>query len=113
MGSQAEIAEAILERLLPIGPVRIRKMFGEYAVYLDDKMLAAIADNRLLVKRTDAGQSFLGPDAPLAAPYPGAKPHFLIDWEANSQEWLAELVLLTYEALPLPPAKKPKKKKNG
>ena len=55
MGSQAEVAEAILERLLPIGPVRIRKMFGKYAVYLDDKMLAAIADNRLLVKRTDAG----------------------------------------------------------
>lgn len=108
MATDAHIAEAILGRFLPVGNVRIRKMFGEYALYLNGKMIAAIADKQLLVKMTAAGQSFLGSDAPLGHPYPGAKPHFLIDWEAKSPQWLAELALVTYEALSTPPPKKKK-----
>lgn len=97
MATDAHIAEAILGRFLPVGNVRIRKMFGEYALYLNGKMIAAIADKQLLVKMTAAGH-----------PYPGAKPHFLIDWEAKSPQWLAELALVTYEALSTPPPKKKK-----
>lgn len=108
MATEASIAEAILTRFQSAGNVRIQKMFGEYALYLHDKVIAAIADNQLLVKITAPGQSFLGTDAPLGHPYPGAKSHFLIDWETKSPQWLAELALVTYEALPTPPPKKKK-----
>jgi DNA transformation protein len=36
------IAEELVGRLLPLGPVRMRAMFGGYGIYLDDVMFALI-----------------------------------------------------------------------
>lgn len=37
------------------GDIPFRKMFGEYAIYCDAKVLALVCDNQLLVKPTAAG----------------------------------------------------------
>lgn len=88
--------------------VTARKMFGEYGIYCEGKMVAIVADDQLFVKPTAAGQAFVG-DNPMASPYPGAKPCFLIDGEKwENQAWLSELIRLTTVELPLP---KPKMKK--
>jgi TfoX/Sxy family transcriptional regulator of competence genes len=53
-------------------------MFGEYALYADGKVVALICDNQLYVK-------ILPASAPLEklcdkdAPFPGAKPYYLIE----------------------------------
>ena len=54
-----------------------KKMFGEYAIYLNDKVVALVCDNRLFVKPTSAGREILGTPEE-NPPYPGAKPHFEI-----------------------------------
>lgn len=51
-----------------------RKMMGEYVLYLDQKVVAVIGDDRLWLKATPGGLAAL-PDCPRAAPFPGAK-----DW---------------------------------
>ncbi len=82
-------------------------MFGEYAVYCNDKVVALVCDNQLFVKQTRAGRAFIG-DVIEAPAYPGAKPSFLIEDQIDDKEWLSQLMILTEQELPMP---KPKNKK--
>ncbi len=47
-----------------------------------------------------------------AAPYPGAKPSFLIEEKLEDRDWLKKLITLTANELPEPKPKKKKLKKN-
>lgn len=89
--------------------IRSRKMFGEYALYCDERVVALICDDQVFVKITDSGKSFMGSNYQEGAPYPGAKPCILIggDIIENSQAF-CELIDLTAKSLP---AMKPKNSK--
>ena len=109
MATQQSTADYLAAQLSDAGAVRSRKMFGEYALYCDEKVVALICDDRLFVKPTDAGRSFAG-NPEEAPPYPGSKPFLLIEedrWEDRS--WMTELIHITAAALPPPKPKKPKK----
>jgi TfoX/Sxy family transcriptional regulator of competence genes len=88
--------------------VSARKMFGEFALYVDDKVVALVCDDTLFVKPTAPGKSLLG-STDDRSPYPGAKPHFCITEQLEDRELLRQLLLATADALPLPKAK-PKSK---
>jgi len=108
MSTQPSTVAFIVEQMAGAGAISARPMFGEYGVYCDGKLVALICDDQLFVKPTRAGRAFIGtPDE--APPYRGAKPSFLISAEGlEDADWLAELIRLSAEELPLP---KPKKKK--
>ena len=107
MASQQSIADYIVEQLAGSG-VTARKMFGEFGLFAEGKMVALVCDDQLYVKPTEAGRAFLGP-CPEGQPYPRAKPHFLIPGERwDDAEWLTKLILLTTAEVPVP-AKKPRK----
>nr|WP_302477339.1 TfoX/Sxy family protein [Sphingomonas sp. ID1715] len=90
--------------------VTAKKMFGEYGLYLDGKMVAMVCDDQLFVKRTAGGAAFTGP-VEEAPPYPQAKPHPLIDADRwDDADWLAELFRITAAELPAPKPKKVKAK---
>ena len=97
----------IVDQLENAGDITCRKMFGEYAIYCDGKVTALVCDNRLFVKPTKAGRSFIG-EVVEAPPYPGAKMSFLIEDGFEDRDWISDLVRITAEELPEP---KPKKKK--
>ncbi|MBL8995161.1 MAG: TfoX/Sxy family protein [Spirochaetia bacterium] len=79
-------------------------MFGEYAIYCNEKLVALICDNHLFVKPTEKGRAFL--KVPVEAPpYPGAKPSFLIQEKISDSAWLTKLIKITADELPLPKAK--------
>jgi TfoX/Sxy family transcriptional regulator of competence genes len=81
-------------------------MFGEYAIYCGEKIVALFCDNQLFVKPTEAGKKFIG-KVTESSPYPGAKPYFLIGGEkCDDGDWLTELIRLSAAELP-PPKKKP------
>jgi len=84
-----------------------RKMFGEYALYLEGKVVAFACDNSLFLKPTEAGRALLKRE-PDALPYPQAKPHFRIDDALDDPPLLRRLLQATAEQLPLP---KPKRQK--
>jgi DNA transformation protein len=52
--------EFLLDQLSGLPRVRARKMFGEYALYCDDKVVALVCDNQLFVKMTPGGKKLLG-----------------------------------------------------
>jgi TfoX/Sxy family transcriptional regulator of competence genes len=83
-----------------LGPeLSYRKMFGEYAVYLEGKVVALICDDQLFVKPTAAGRSLLR-EVSEAPPYPGAKPHLLMVDELETPELLRRVLIATVGALP-------------
>ncbi|TNF09582.1 MAG: competence protein TfoX [Bacillota bacterium] len=96
----------IEDQLKHIHHIRFKKMFGEYGVFVLEKMVGILADDQLFIKCTDKGLK-MTPDPVLASPYPGSKPYLLIE---NTEDipYLEALISLTYEELPIP---KPKKKK--
>lgn len=108
MASSEDFAQYIVEQLQGVGEISIRRMFGEYCLYVDGKVLGLICDDKLFVKPTKAGKSFIGDDLVEAPAFPGAKPSFLIEEQLEQREWLRELVRVSYDELKFP---KPKKKK--
>ncbi len=107
MASDVEYVQHVCDQLRGVGGVSYRKMFGEYAVYVGAKVVALVCDNQLFVKPTEAGRDILG--APTeGAPYPGARPHFMVDEHLDDSDLLSALFRATEAALPPP---KPKKRK--
>jgi len=107
MASDIKFVEFIVDQIGNTGSIRYRKMFGEYAIYCNEKVVALVCDDQLFVKPTKAGRSFIGSVVEAPA-YSGAKPSFLIEDQLEDREWLSELIAITEEELPEP---KPKKKK--
>jgi TfoX/Sxy family transcriptional regulator of competence genes len=107
MASEQKFVDFVCDQMRKAGQIASRKMFGEYAIYCDSKVVALVCDNQLFVKPSTGGKALL--DQPqLASPYPGAKSHFLIDDRLDDAEWLTQLIATTARELPTP---KPKKKK--
>ena len=103
MGTAASFATFVCEQLSVAGEVSTRRMFGEYALYLDGIVVGLLCDGQLFVKKTAAAPT--GDDAlPEGPPYPGAKPYLIADALLDSPENLALLVRATAA---LVPSKKP------
>lgn len=112
MASRQETADYFLDQLARAGRVTAKKMFGEYSVYLDGKIVALIADDQFFLKPTAAGRALIGKPRE-APPYPGAKPYFLIDGDqCEDAEGLVDLVKATAKELPLPKPKPKSKAKS-
>lgn len=109
MASDLDFVDHVCDQVRGAGRVAHRKMFGEYAIYVDDKLVALVCDDQLFVKPTPAGRALLGTPVE-APPYPGAKPSFLLE-ELDDDELLTALFRATAAALPGPRPKKAAKKK--
>jgi TfoX/Sxy family transcriptional regulator of competence genes len=109
MASDLAFVEYVCDQIRDAGLVRFRKMFGEFAVYSGDKVVALICDDRLFVRPTSSGRAFIG-ETSEAPPYPGARPHLVIEDRIDDREWLTQLIRMTASELPAPKAKKPKAK---
>ena len=110
MASDQHFVDFVVEQLENAGEVSSRKMFGEYVVYCGGKVVALVCDNRLFIKPTKAGRSFIG-NVVEAPPYPGARAAFLIEDQLDDKEWLSQLISLTEKELPRPRSKKKRKSK--
>ena len=107
MGTSSQVAEGILDQLSGAGALSMKKMFGEYGIYLEGKMVALICDDTLYVKPT-AGALALLENNPMGAPYPGAKPHLQIDAALDDGDLMAQVLRAVAADLPAPKAKKAK-----
>ena len=109
MATRQETIDFILDQVAGAGEARAQKMFGEYALYLDGRVVALVCDDQLFVKITEPGRDFVSERYEEGYAYSGAKASIHIPEELlDDHEWLSELLRITVLALPLP---KPKKKK--
>lgn len=108
MASDPDTVAFILDQIAEAGDVAARKMFGEFGIYCDGKMVAMVCDDVLFVKASEGARTF-APDLPDGIPYPGAKACLLVDAELwDDREWLTELIRISARELPAPRPKKPR-----
>ena len=109
MATRQSTIDLLLEQIAAAGDVSARKMFGEYGVYCDGKIVALVCNDQVFVKPTEKGQVF-AQEAELIPAYRGAKPSLLIEadrWE--DADWLAELIRITAAERPAPKPRRQKK----
>lgn len=108
MATRQSTVEEIMGRLNGVGGVTADRMFGEYGIRCEGKIVALICGDQLFVKPTAPGRELAG-GVPEVPPYPGAKPSLLIGPERwGDTGWLMTLIRATADALPSPPVKRKK-----
>ena len=82
-------------------------MFGEYALYCGETLVALVCDDQLFVKITAPGKVLVGERYVEGFAYPGAKASILVGADdLEDDDRLAELIRVTAAALPAPKPKK-------
>lgn len=87
--------------------ITYKKMFGEYMLYCDGRAVLLICDDTVFVKQIPAASQIFtshGITPDIGTPYPGARPHFILDIE-NSQ-LSTDMVRTLSDVLPLPKSRK-------
>ena len=110
MASKQSTVDYLMDQLSDCQGIYAKKMFGDYGVFLDGRMIGLICDDQLFFKPTDKGRALFQPITE-GIPYPGAKPCLLVPGENwDDRDWLSELARVTADALPphKPKVKKPK-----
>ncbi|MBR7801698.1 TfoX/Sxy family protein [Undibacterium fentianense] len=108
MATDLHFVEFVVDQLRNIGTIRYRKMFGEYALYCDDTVVAFLCDNQFFLKPHPKLHAALE-NAIEAPPYPGAKNYLLLRDELEQAEKLSALIRLAKQVLPASQPKKSKK----
>lgn len=112
MSSKQATVDFILEQLASAGEVRARKMFGDYALYCDDKVVGLICNDQLFVKYTEPGKRFAEGRYTEGFAYPGAKQSMDVSDALDDREFLCELIRLTADNSPISKLRK-RKDRNG
>ena len=107
MTTRAQTIDDLKDALSDLNGLTTRKMFGEYALYLGAKVVALVCDDLLFVKPT-VGALALVPNATMAPPYPGAKPHICLEGALDDPDLVVDVLRAVAADLPEP---KPKAKK--
>ena len=107
MASDPDFMAYVLDQVRGAGGISSRRMFGEYALYCDGKVVGFVCDNRLFLKPLPEVLALVeAPD--FAPPYPGAKLYLALDGDVDDPDLVARLVRVASDALPAP---KPKVKR--
>ncbi len=111
MATSKQTIEFILSKLRDRQRFSARAMFGEYALYADGQVVGLICDDRLHVKILPATASLEG-QCEKGPPYPGAKPHYIIDeGQLSTMANLPEILLDAARSRPAKSNKSPSAKK--
>ena len=105
MATSSEYAEFVCQQLEGIGYLRMKKMFGEYCIYVNEKPLILCCDNIPYIPKHPAIDGLMS-EAECGYPYPGAKERYILDVDHASE---AKRVVSILEGVTPEPT--PKKKK--
>ena len=107
MGSSKEYINYVLECLDHIEGIDARKMFGDYGLYMFNRVMGFVCDDQVFLKILPGSTRVLGEDAPTGEAYPGSKPYYMIE-DLEDDEKMALLFHALYEDVPEPKPKKPR-----
>lgn len=105
MATDRKFIDYVVEQVALGDRLTFKKMFGEYALYADAKVVAFVCDNSLFIKPS-AVVAALAPDLPQRPPYPGAKNYPVADEFLDDPDRLRQLILETAAHMPPPKPKK-------
>ena len=104
MATNLDYIEYLADQIAIGGRLTYKKMFGEYALYVDGKVVAFACDNSLFIKPSSAAAT-LAPNLPQQPPYPGAKDYPVADELLDDSDAIRHLILETAALMPPPKPK--------
>jgi TfoX/Sxy family transcriptional regulator of competence genes len=104
MASNQDFVQYIVDQCAGAGEITAKKMFGDYCVYCNGKVIGLICDDCFFVKPTDVVRPMLRV-IDMRPPYDGAKDHFYIA-DVDDRDYLTRIVSETYKVLPEPKKKR-------
>lgn len=108
MSTSASTIDFLLDQLSDCGAVTVRKMFGEYCLYLAGQPVGLVCDDQLFLKHVPTAPA-LSPELGMGSPYPRAKPHWCITADHwDDRQRLCQWVRQTALSLPVTPPKPPR-----
>lgn len=110
MATSKEYIDYVLGCLSHIEGISARKMFGEYGLYMFNRVMGFVCDDQVFLKVLSGSTRVLGEDAPAGEAYPGSKPYYIIE-DLEDNDKMALLFRALYEDVPEPKPKKPRKRK--
>ena len=106
MSTSIDFATFAREQLAVAGNISLRKMFGDYGVYLDGKFIGLICDDQFFLKETPAGRRILAEQVEESLPYQGAKTLYFVINDLEDREFLARLLQASAPEIPWQQLKK-------
>ncbi len=108
MSTQKETVAFILEKLGDAKRFRVRSMFGEYALYANDKVVAFVCDDEMYVKIVPASHA-LEKLCEKGPAYPGSKLYYIVEEVQLSKiKELPTILLAIAKSQPAKKARKPR-----
>src|SRR5258708_19687552 len=102
MASKQSTVDFLTEQMQKAGAITSSKMFGEYAIYCDGKVVALVCDDQLFVKPTDVGLKFLD-SSHFAPAYPDSKNYLKVpESKCHDSDSIADFIIETAPVFPLP-----------
>ncbi len=106
MATDQDFADYVVEQVALGDRLSRKRMFGEYAFYVDGKVVGFACDNSFFVKPSAAGGAFVL-TLPRKPPYPGARDYLVADELLDDAERIQRLILETAALMPMPKPRKP------
>ena len=94
---------------LPDLNLSAKKMFGEYGLYLDARIVALICDDTLFAKPTASAHPLI-PDVAMGPPYPGARDHMILNELLDDPDLCTRVLRAVASDVPEPKPKTTKPK---
>jgi len=95
--SNPDLVQYIVEQASLAGEVTAKKMFGDYCLYCDSKVVGLICDDYLYLKPIKQLEPLLHDcDRQMQPPYDGAKPHYVIS-DVDDRDYVSSLVKIVAE----------------
>jgi len=110
MATSKDYIHYVIECLGHIEGISARMMFGDYGLYMFDRVLGFVCDDQVFLKILPGSTQVLGEDAPIGEAYPGSKPYYIVQ-DLEDSELMAQLFRALYEDVPEPKPKRPRKLK--
>lgn len=108
MASSPSTMEFLLDVLSDSRQVTSRRMFGEYCLYYAGRPVGLVCNDQLYLKPNEEAR-LLMKEVQEGAPFPGARPHLLINADYwDDRGWMNRLVRTTFDSLPPPKMPKPR-----
>ena len=108
MATTSDFIAYVIDQSGLAGQLSTRRMFGEYALYLEGRVVGFAADNSLFVKTCDANGALIQ-GLPMRPIFPGSKDYAVADELLDDREALRQLLQVTAQGLPLQRARRPRR----
>lgn len=107
MATNQATIDHLLDVLADAGTLTARKMFGEYALYLDGTVVAFVCDDTLFIKPTPGALALL-PAVEKGPAYPGSKDYIVASGLLDDPDLCIGALRAVAADAPPPKPKKPK-----